>query len=232
MSRLKAETRTLHEAAEVAMSARSQVQTREGYTRMLLVLDSALAPVAAAIEAHPAFTRVPDHAVRTLRPTLLSDLDRLGLQFAAVAEHVAAVNTAIASSTDADCTDADCTDADRTDANCADAVALPADCEAAMLGMLYVVEGSSLGGVHLSRMVRERLAPVPTAYFDRYGDQVGPLWQRLGQHINTTLQSDDEIDQAVAAASGVFQRVIDRGVRLTGVSLRQADAVPLRKPVN
>ena len=87
--------------------------------------------------------------------------------------------------------------------------------EAELLGCCYVVEGSSLGGVFLSQMVRDVWSDLPTRYFDRYGDQIGPIWKRLGAHINARLTTPSQIDEAIAAAERTFARVITVGETLS-----------------
>lgn len=78
----------------------------------------------------------------------------------------------------------------------------PAD----LLGTLYTVEGSSLGGRVISRMVREAMPDAPVAYFDRYGDAIGERWGTLKTVVDGELVKPRDRDAAVAAAKAVFAR--------------------------
>lgn len=200
MQMLKSHTAPLHEAAEIALSPRGRLETREGYAVLLLAFERALVPVMRAVRRHPAFGSVPDAGLRTIRGPLRGDLQILSLQFASIAAHCGQLDDDLASGEAA--------------------FPLDPDSEAELLGALYVVEGSSLGGVSLSRMVRGRHERVPTDYFDRYGSQTGPLWRRLGEHVDRRVLTADDRDAAADRASAVFERVIEVGVDLADLRLR------------
>jgi heme oxygenase len=72
-------------------------------------------------------------------------------------------------------------------------------------GALYVLEGSTLGGVHISKMIRKQLQNEDNqgfSFFDSYGDQTHTMWNKFktildGQAANEAeqgliLQSADE----------------------------------------
>ncbi|MEG3125616.1 biliverdin-producing heme oxygenase [Sphingomonas sp. GB1N7] len=70
--------------------------------------------------------------------------------------------------------------------------------EPAVLGAIYVLEGSRLGGAMLVRSV-------PTDLPHRFlGASVPGAWRNLMQFIDARLRSDAEIGEAVAAARTVF----------------------------
>ena len=75
-----------------------------------------------------------------------------------------------------------------------------------LLGAMYTVEGSSLGGRVISRMVREAIPQAPVAYFDRYGESIGDRWALLRRIINANLKTNCDCDGAVTAAGSVFAR--------------------------
>jgi heme oxygenase len=58
---------------------------------------------------------------------------------------------------------------------CADAA--PTGGHAGAMGSLYVLEGSTLGGQVITRMLRAAGWERPLAYFDPYGDEVGAFWR-------------------------------------------------------
>ncbi|RYY67300.1 MAG: hypothetical protein EOO12_01550 [Chitinophagaceae bacterium] len=52
----------------------------------------------------------------------------------------------------------------------------PIDGEAAAWGALYVLEGSTLGGRIICRMLEKQLPGAPLRFFAGYGTQTGPYW--------------------------------------------------------
>jgi heme oxygenase len=77
-----------------------------------------------------------------------------------------------------------------------------------VLGCLYVLEGSTLGGHVIARQLGRTLgidAARGAAFYTSYGNQIGPMWKALGQRINTwteTLGLDAE--QMIGAAAETF----------------------------
>lgn len=74
-------------------------------------------------------------------------------------------------------------------------------------GCLYVLEGSTLGGQILVRVVRERLGPQigdATRFLASYGDQVRPMWQRLQGAMVAALPDAGEQKLAVQSACALF----------------------------
>lgn len=53
------------------------------------------------------------------------------------------------------------------------------DDEAAAWGALYVLEGSSLGGRLICRMIAKQFPGAPLRFFNGYGSDTGPLWVRF-----------------------------------------------------
>lgn len=73
------------------------------------------------------------------------------------------------------------------------------DNPAAILGGVYVLEGSRLGGTLLKRSVAEGL---PTAFL---GAADSAAWRGLLAHLDTALDSGDKRDAAIAAAQQTFK---------------------------
>lgn len=78
------------------------------------------------------------------------------------------------------------------------------------LGILYVIEGSTLGGQIIRKHLRDRLeldAASGAAFFTGYGATTGAMWTRFVDHVNhsTTL----ETDAAVRAAVHTFETLTE-----------------------
>ena len=75
------------------------------------------------------------------------------------------------------------------------------------VGTLYVLEGSTLGGQVISRMVEERLGlqnGQGYSFYRSYGDKVGARWREFRAFAQDAL-SPEETESAVAAADQTFQ---------------------------
>lgn len=73
-------------------------------------------------------------------------------------------------------------------------------------GALYVLEGSTLGGVYISRMLKqnEALQNVPLTFFDCYGEYTGFMWNTFKSAMDKTVVSQSDIDLAVHTANETF----------------------------
>lgn len=74
-------------------------------------------------------------------------------------------------------------------------------------GSLYVLEGATLGGQVISRHLRQRLAITPDtggAFFNSYGEQVGPMWKKFGAAIVNFTERQGGEDEIVASAKATF----------------------------
>lgn len=82
-------------------------------------------------------------------------------------------------------------------------VAIPqAASDAEKLGMLYVIEGSNLGGVVIAKQLATSLPPdVPRAFFG--GAEGHPRWQRFWAFVQSRILPAD-FDRAARAASATF----------------------------
>ncbi len=76
---------------------------------------------------------------------------------------------------------------------------------AAFLGVMYVVEGSTLGGQYIAKHVEEHFGFAPgegNAYFRGYGDQTMPMWRQFQAVLRQI--PDDDAPVVFAAARGMF----------------------------
>jgi len=83
---------------------------------------------------------------------------------------------------------------------CARAAAL-ADTEAAAIGSLYVLEGSTLGGRIIGRALSQEpwLPDGGLSYFDPYGHRTGPMWLSFRQWLDESGSGHDR--HAIAAGA-------------------------------
>jgi len=86
------------------------------------------------------------------------------------------------------------------------AVDLPAT-EAGLLGVIYAVEGSALGGQVLARHLGARLGR-EFSYFSDLAAGVGDHWQRVLATLRQELVDQDRLDEVSAGAALVFSSLI------------------------
>lgn len=79
----------------------------------------------------------------------------------------------------------------------------PLATEAQLLGAMYVLEGSTLGGQVIGRALAKAGLP-PSAYFVGYGARTGPLWQDFGRALTETVTAPADQDAVVASAGATF----------------------------
>ncbi len=82
------------------------------------------------------------------------------------------------------------------------------DGQAETLGSCYVVEGSTLGGQILSRMLERQLGLQGGhgySYFRSYGSGVREAWVQFGDFLSAKLSSGADISAAVAGAKTTFE---------------------------
>lgn len=81
------------------------------------------------------------------------------------------------------------------------------DTQARAMGVLYVLEGSTLGGQILVRTVEARLGDQvrgATKFLAAYGPETGVMWRALGDSVRRTVQNADDQQAAIAAAKDTF----------------------------
>lgn len=84
----------------------------------------------------------------------------------------------------------------------------PAGTLAQVLGGLYVIEGSTLGGQILSRHLSLMLGPAPASFFRSYGESVGPMWRSFLATLAAHASPDTD-NLVIEAASETFATLHD-----------------------
>ncbi|MDB5297713.1 MAG: bphO [Phycisphaerales bacterium] len=188
LTRLRAETAELHAAVERRLGVMDPHLTPAGYADTLAAFhgfhaawEPAVRTAAAASPVGPAVLDLM--ASRWRLPALAADLAHLGLDPAAVAPATADDGTP----------------------------AVPRlDPPGRLLGSLYVMEGSTLGGVLVARHLERTLGlagGVGYAYFCGHGDQAGPRWRAFAARLTELAASlpPGGDDDAVAGAADTFR---------------------------
>ena len=97
--------------------------------------------------------------------------------------------------------------------------AVGSDDPRSLLGTLYVLEGSTLGGMILSKCIAEMYGcegDAGLAYYSAHGNKVMPNWMEFKARMNASVTSLEDQDRIVDAAGETFRRL---GLILTGLSL-------------
>lgn len=85
------------------------------------------------------------------------------------------------------------------------------DDEAGLLGLVYAIEGSALGGQVVARHLRSRLGAEfsdSLTFFSALTNGVGAHWQRVLAALRQALGREPALDAMSAAANGVFASLI------------------------
>jgi heme oxygenase len=188
IERIREETRDEHERTERAVERRffaSGLTDRDGYVELLAAFLAVYRPLEERL-APAADRHLPSFRVRRRTRRLESDLLSLGLSEAQI-------------------------DALPT---------VPPDClpdlrdASAVLGCLYVVEGSQLGHRVLWKRVRGTLDPGAAdadAFLGPPADRVRTRWEAFGDLFDRRMSPDDDLSTAVATARTTF-RAYRRGL--------------------
>jgi heme oxygenase len=73
----------------------------------------------------------------------------------------------------------------------------------ALVGLLYVIEGSTQGGLMIARLLQSLpIAPLPIAYFSVYGQASTQKWEEFLQFAERVQSSQDREDAVATAVSG------------------------------
>jgi heme oxygenase len=77
----------------------------------------------------------------------------------------------------------------------------------ALVGVLYVIEGSTQGGMMIARLLKALPdTRLPTAYFTVYGSTSAQKWQEFLQFADRH-DSREELEAAVSSAAGAFDAI-------------------------
>jgi len=194
MTLLKTATADLHQAAESSPLQRQFVKgelPRELYAtflgQMYLVHAALEQAIRDASASHPGFATVI-REYHDREPQLCEDLAFLGVELADI--------TAIAATT----------------AMLADVARTAADQPVALLGMLYVLEGSTNGSKYIARAIRKayQLEQGPgVAYLDPHGELQQDRWQAFKTDMDSVGFTEGETEAIVATAKGMFRAITE-----------------------
>jgi heme oxygenase len=87
----------------------------------------------------------------------------------------------------------------------------PSGTRSEVLGTMYVMEGSTLGGTIIARLMEDRFgltAETGCAYFRSYGPGVGQMWRDFRAKLDAEAHPDRDAT-VVASASLTFRRMQD-----------------------
>ncbi len=78
------------------------------------------------------------------------------------------------------------------------------------LGALYVIEGSTLGGKIISKMMAQQLGlDKGMSFFAGYGDKTERMWDTFKQALNSQAQNPEQEAVVIAAANETFLKFGD-----------------------
>jgi heme oxygenase len=72
-------------------------------------------------------------------------------------------------------------------------------------GALYVLEGSTLGGRHICKLVRKTLPDAPLRFFSGYAEETGPRWLRFQEALRSWGDAH-ETQTVIDAANQTFEK--------------------------
>jgi heme oxygenase (biliverdin-IX-beta and delta-forming) len=76
------------------------------------------------------------------------------------------------------------------------------------LGMMYVLEGATLGGAYILKALQrtESMKDIQEYnYYGVYGEMIGPNWKAFQQVLLDTITTKEQEDKTIAAASKAFE---------------------------
>lgn len=179
LQRLKQETLPLHQQLEQRVDVLKRLQSVAAYRQLLVAFYGFYAPLEQALAQFEWQALGLDWAQRRKVPKLELDLQRLEVDVATLT-------------------------------HCEQLPVLPD--LASALGCLYVLEGATLGGQIIQRELAAGLqitANNGAAFFNSYGEQVGPMWQKFREVIVNFATTTEREDRMVRAAQHTFQKFDD-----------------------
>jgi heme oxygenase len=201
LERLRRETRPEHEATEATLSITSPTLTLREYRRTLERFLRVMQAWETWSHANAPVRLQPLLAVRRRTPLLMQDLAALAAEAdasGALKAESGDAETAVVKAFSLPLSGSQaCTESQR---------------EAAFLGALYVVEGSTLGGQYIARHLQETLGLTPAhgaAFFSGHGAETGRLWNEVKAELVALDDAEVEIViQAAKATFGFFRSVL------------------------
>lgn len=108
---------------------------------------------------------------------------------------------------------------------------------AGLLGVIYAIEGSALGGQVLQRHLRERLGDdfaLRLSYFQRMAEGIGPHWQAVLNTLRAELNDSSALHAAVDGVEWVFSSLIalaEQGRPARETAVRNPSVIASHPPV-
>lgn len=84
---------------------------------------------------------------------------------------------------------------------------LPINSIAEVLGSMYVMEGSTLGGQLISKHLQDLFGMKPqlgASYYNAYGDRTGKMWQSFKNSLKAYVKTPEQKSDAVHGAQRTF----------------------------
>ena len=74
------------------------------------------------------------------------------------------------------------------------------------LGALYVMEGSTLGGVYIVKMIQKKLPGNENSFrfFSGYGDRNSMMWSRFKNALDKSTTNENEMARILSGAEETF----------------------------
>ncbi len=183
LTRLKDETRQSHQATEQQLDLFNRMLTKSDYSRLLGRFWGFYVPIESKLNQVVGLNELPlNLPARQKKPLLERDLTSLDWNELAI----------------------------QALPWCADLPAL--DSVPHALGCLYVLEGSTLGGQIISRLLQERFGITPDnggRFFASYGPDVRSMWKAFGETVtgySTGPQVEDAIVDSAIETFAAFGR--------------------------
>lgn len=197
-ARLRAETSVVHRELESVVDVVRPDLTVDGYRSFLVAQLGFHRPLEARFSRHEGLAAaVPDYPRRKKSHLLEDDLVALGMSVDQVR-------------------------------SLPQLERLPAlDSLEQMLGALYVLEGSTLGGQFLVRHVGSvlpHLVPAATHFLDAYGRETGAMWKSFRNHVAAAATQLDQ-DALVRSATATFAAIKSWFVESGGTRAQQVSIV-------
>ena len=185
---LRQQTADLHEQVEDRVRVSERLGSLQQYAELLQFFRRTLEPVESWLNGHPVTRTIPGPRADCVA-LLRQDLTALRAAGAGVAPDPAVT-----------------------------AFAPPGGGDATVLGVLYVVEGSMLGGLFIAKAAGRSLGLTESsgaAFFGRGRVDGMDGWRRFKSHLNDRLCTAGDVDAAVAAARGTFDHFLKQAEGLS-----------------
>jgi heme oxygenase len=75
-------------------------------------------------------------------------------------------------------------------------------------GALYVIEGSTLGGLFISQMIKKQLSlgDESLTFFQSYGDRLTTMWDSFKSALDHQAETEEEREMIISGAKATFEK--------------------------